>query len=182
MKKIHPLLTKVSKSTTDPSNNFTCLEGNTLIMDDEGKLYSLEDLAGEYQSELIVACVDEHGRLTTSTAHSFRIGQWTDQLYTTTFANGHKIRSTNNHPFLGASGDWVLAEELSFGTVLRSAIYDPANRNPSLALNEVIHTHIETLDEKIPMYDFTVEKHGNLFIAQEIEDTISLIIAHNSSL
>jgi len=166
-------------TNTDP---LSCLSGDTLVMDSEGELYSLDNLAGEYDSELNVTCIDKHGRLTTSRAHSFRIGQWTDEIYHITLSDGHKIQATGNHPFLGASNEWILTEELEFGAVLRTATYDPKVRNLLLNLNEVTHIHVEKLDEKIPMYDFTVDSHENLFIAQQIDGKVSLVVAHNSSL
>jgi hypothetical protein len=160
-------------------NNY--LDGETLIMDHEGKLYTLEELAGEYESEIIVACIDRHGRLTTSRAHSFRIGQWSDEIYHITFQNGHKVQATAQFPFLGASGEWIEAKDLGFGTALRGAVYDPRARNPLLSLNEVTHVHLEHLDSKIPMYDFTVESQETLFMASEIDGIVSLIVGHNSN-
>lgn len=180
---IGKMFSTIEKQTIEQTSAFTnCLSGNTLIMDSEGGLYSLEDLASEYGAELAVTCVDKHGRLTTSKAHSFRIGQWTDEIYHITLSNGHKIEATSDHPFLGASNEWILANELEFGTVLRTATYNPKLRNPLLSLTEVTHIHKQKLNEKLPMYDFTVDKHGNLFIAKEIEGNVSLVIAHNSSL
>lgn len=157
------------------------LHGDTLIMDNEGSLYALEDLAGEYQSTLTVTCIDGHGRLVTSLAHSFRIGHWVDKIYNITFTNGHKIRTTGDYLFLGASGDWIKASELNFGSVLRGATYDPRARNPFLALNEVTHIHMERLNEKIPMYTFSLKNEESLFVAHKTDTgSVSLIVGKAS--
>jgi len=166
----------------DDSSADNCMAGNTLILAQDGSLYSLEDLAGEYASELIVACIDKHGRLTTSRAHSFRIGQWTDHAYNITLASGLKLTTTDKHPLLSATNEWLLAEDLEFGSILRGATYDSRQKNPTLALDEVVHIHEIQLEEKVPMYDFTVDTHENLFVAHETETGISLIVAHNSAL
>ena len=159
-----------------------CLAGDTLILTEDGSLLSLEDLAGEYKSEVKVACVDKYGRLTTSRAHSFRIGQWADKIYHITLASGLKVEATANHPFLSAANEWLKAEELEFGSVLRGAFYDPSKKTPTLSMDEVVHIHIENLNEKVPMYDFTVDSHENLFVAKETTKGISLIVAHNSAI
>jgi uncharacterized protein YueI len=160
-----------------------CLSGDTLVMDVEGDLYTLEDLACEYNSELEVTCIDKHGRLTTSLAHSFRIGQWTDVIYHIVLSSGQKIRATGNHPFLGASNEWVTAEEITVGTVLKTATYNPKVKNLLLSIEEVVYVRLETLPEKTPMYDFTVDKHENLFIADRNKNSqINLVVAHNSYL
>jgi hypothetical protein len=157
----------------------TSLVGETLILDHEGNHYSLEDLASEADTHLTVPAIDSHGRLTFARAEDFRIAGWTKTVYKVTMSNGHKIEATADHQFLSASGEWVPAKALSFGFLLRSATYNPRHKNPNLSINEVSSVTVKELTEQTPVYGFTVQGHGNLFIVQEIADGYSLICVRN---
>jgi len=158
-----------------------CLAGDTLVIDRDGELYTLEDLAVEDGRVIEVQAIDQHGRLIHAKAHSFRIGTWHNKLYQIRMSNGHVIEATADHPFLTSNGEWITAENLVFGHLLKSAMYDPKQKNPILTINEVSSVRVKELDEMIPMYDFTVESEENLFVAQEIDGKYSLLCVHNSA-
>jgi DNA gyrase subunit A len=158
-----------------------CLAGNTIVLDIEGNEHTLESLC-EAQQTIKVSAVNKEGQLTMATAHSFRIGQMADTLYHITMSNGHKITATSNHPFLALDGSWLKAEQLEKGLGLRSAIYNPKSPRLELAVNEVESVEIEKLSSPIPMYDFTVDDHSNLFVADKVGEVYSLIVAHNSAI
>lgn len=169
-----------TKNLQSGSEEGTCLSGSTLILDSEGQVHLLEDLASEVDTNITVPAIDSQGRVVSASAYDFRIGEWARKIYKITLSNGHTVEATANHPFLSASGEWITAEKLVFGHLLRTATYDPKCRNPQLSLNEVSSVIVKYLQEPIPMYDFTVKKHSNLFVAQEIDSVYSLICVHNS--
>ena len=159
-----------------------CLSGDTQILDLEGNEYTLAELADTGKS-ITVSAVNGKGQLVSAVAHSFRIGQFAHSIYNITMGNGHKVKATNNHPFLTAEGTWVKAEDLYSGTSIRSAFYHPNQSSPlELTMNEVVNVTVEKLEEPVPMFDFTVDDHSNLFIAQKINSGYSLLVAHNSAI
>lgn len=158
-----------------------CLAGDTLVLDIEGNEHTLASLT-ESQQTIKVSAVNHEGQVVIASAHSFRIGQMAETIYHITMNNGHKITATNNHPFLGVDGSWVKAEELEAGMGIRSAIYNPKSPRLEITVNEVASVEVEKLSSPVPMYDFTVDNHSNLFIAQEVEGVYSLIVAHNSAI
>lgn len=159
-----------------------CLKGDTLILDIDGNEYTLQELT-DSQKTIKVAAVNKRGQLVAAKAHSFRVGQVTNEIYHITFNNGHKITATANHPFLAADGSWIKAEDLEFGTSVRSASYNPSQKNMTLGLNTVAHVIFEKRNIPIEMYDFTVDEHSNLFVAHKNEDgSYSLVVAHNSAI
>jgi DNA gyrase subunit A len=158
-----------------------CLAGDTLILDIEGNEHSLASLCDSQQT-VRVSAVNKEGQLIVADAHSFRIGQMAERLYHITMSNGHKITATNNHPFLAIDGSWIKADQLEVGMGLRSATYNPKSPRIELDVNEVESVIIEDLESPVPMYDFTVDEHSNLFIANKIGDVYSLIVAHNSAI
>lgn len=155
------------------------LSGTTLVLNSEGNLCDLEELACQYDARLETISLDDHGRLKTTTSYGFRIGEWVTQIVKITLDNGHVIEATRKQQFLTPSGEWVQADQLSFGSVLATAIYDPSNRYPAKNVNEIVHVHIKTQPQKTPTYSFSVLKHTNLLIAHELPNsTISLVPAH----
>lgn len=167
----------------DPEANQTvgALDGETLILDHEGRLLCLDDLAFEYDLEISVTCLDKHGRMSTATAHSFRIGEWTDEIYKITLSNGHIIRATKDQLFMGVNGEWLKASDLSFGTAINAVVYNPTLRHPFKTTHQVEHVHKTWTDSKLPTYSFEVKTHNNLLIAQPIRnESVSLVAAHSA--
>ena len=159
-----------------------CLSGDTIVLDLEGNEHTLEELA-ETGKSLQVSAVNSKGQLVSAVAHSFRVGQITDSVYHITMKNGHKVKATKNHPFLTDEGTWVKAEDLYAGTSIRSAFYHPdQSASLELTINEVANVVVEKLENPVPMFDFTVDEHSNLFIAQKINSGYSLLVAHNSAI
>jgi hypothetical protein len=165
----------------EETHTFGALDGETLILDSEGNLCSLDELACEYQSTIQVTCLDKHGRMTSATAHSFRIGEWTDEIYKMTLQNGHIIQATKDQLFLAANGEWMKAEDLRFGTAISTAVYNPRMRYPLKSISQIEHIHKKRIDSKMPAYSFEVTSQDNLLIGQEVSDqTISLVPAHSA--
>lgn len=158
-----------------------CLAGDTIVLDLEGNEYTLEELSDAQQS-IQVLSVDDKGQTVIANAHSFRIGQFAHEIYHVTMKNGHKFTATSNHPFLTSDGAWVKAEDLEFGTAIRSAFYSPNKSGIELTVNEVASVLVEKLSTPKPMFDFTVDEHSNLFIAQPMNEGYSLLVAHNSAI
>jgi hypothetical protein len=167
----------------EQTHTIGALDGETLILDWDGHLRSLEELACEFESMIQVTCLDKHGRMTSALAHSFRIGEWSDEIYKISLQNGHIIQATKDQLFLAGNGEWMKAEDLNFGTVISTAIYNPRMRHPLKSMSEVEHVHKKRIDSKMPAYSFDVTTQDNLLIGQEISDnTVSLVPAHSAIL
>lgn len=154
------------------------LSGDTMILDEHGELVNLEEIACEYDKpSLTVLTINERGRVKKTIASQFRINDWANEVIKITLDNGHVIYATKNQKFQNASGEWIKAENLSFQTVIATAIYNPAQPHPIQSFQEVTHIHKNKLDSRIPFYTFTVKDGNNLLIAQEITGTkiISLV-------
>lgn len=164
-----------------------CLSGDTLIVTPTGETFSLKELTDNKVETLEVLTVNDRGDIVKTKASGFRIGQTTTKVFNITTLNGHTIQATANHPFLTASNEWVRAEDLQTGDVLKSGILDvnnsfSKNGDISLNLNYIISVEAVELTEPKDMYDFTVEGYENLFIAQKIDGLLSIICVHNSAI
>lgn len=157
-----------------------CLAGDTLVVDVEGEEHTLEDLANSGRKIKITA-VKKDGSLVAATAHSFRVGQTTETIYEMVLNNGMTVKSTNNHPFLTVSGEWIKAENLKTGTELRAATYNPKQKHIELGTANVESVNIIKTDPT-PMFDFTVDKHENMFIAVKTNGLYNMVVAHNSAI
>ena len=164
-----------------------CLSGDTLVVTPTGETYTLKELTESKTETLDVLAVNERGDVVRAKASGFRIGQVTNKVFNILTVNGHTIQATANHPFLTADNEWVRAEDLEIGNVLKAGTLElnnafSVNGDISLALNYVIAVEEVNLTTAQPMYDFTVEGHENLFVAKEIDGVLSLICVHNSAI
>lgn len=89
-----------------------CQDGSTIIKLLDGTYTTLGELAANNRPVEILAIDANTGNLVPATAHSFRIGQYTNKIYNIIFSNGYVIRCTNNHPYLLPNGTWIKAEQL----------------------------------------------------------------------
>lgn len=157
-----------------------CLSGDTLIIDVEGNEFTLAELAGTKKA-LAVAAVDKEGRLVTAKAHSFRVGQVADKIYEIAFNSGLKVKATANHPFLSVDGGWVKAENIKSGSVFRAAVYNPKIKHIELTTASVEQVSVYSV-EPTEMFDFTVDKHENLFVSHKNDGAYHMVSAHNSAI
>lgn len=165
----------------DPESSLTigALDGKTMILDIEGNLHELEELACQYDSRIEVISLDNHNRLTTALAHSFRIGEWVNKTIKIVLDTNQVIEATPDQKFLTPSGDWEAAKDLKFGSLLYAATYNPSMRYPSKSVAEVVHIREVNQQEKIPTYSFSLNKTSNLLVGYEIDNhKIHLTPAH----
>lgn len=94
-----------------------CLHEDTKVHLLDGSVKTIKELydLGEEQE---VLAIDTKGNIVPTKAHSFRIGQYTDKIYTIKLTNGYEIKTTGNHPFRMLDGTWVKAEDLSVMNIL----------------------------------------------------------------
>lgn len=161
------------------SSHQKCLNGSTKLLDSGGELHSLEDLAATADSWIETVVVTPEGNMVNTKAHSFEISNWAKSAYTIIMDNGQQVTATEDHLFLTPSGEWKTAEQLSFGHLLQSAVYNPRNKYPNLSINEV--SSIRRLDYEYaePMYSFKVDRSDRMFIADQVGENYSLLCARN---
>lgn len=154
-----------------------CLRGDTMIYSIDGRLHRIDELATENATIQILSMNLDTESIEHAIAKDFRIGQYTNKIYEITLNNGYIIRSTNNHPFLDAKMNWIVAENIQVGTKLYSTTETEFAYVKNINILEV---------ESEPMYDFTVEGNENMLIpASEVMGPIvdlQFICAHNSGI
>ena len=165
-----------------------CLRGDTKLFLANGTFSTIKELFDNKESCDII-CISENGKPHVAEAHSFRIGQYTYEIFQIELNDGSKIECTSNHPFLSSSLEWITAERLRVGTNLFfSAIKTGKNKIPKINITvtektKLFVTKINILHVDIePMYDFTVDKYENMLIpVNSIGDQHNMICVHNSS-
>lgn len=89
-----------------------CLKGDTKIFCLDGKVRTIQELYESECEEIRVFGTDDHLNVIPVTAHSFRIGQYTDKEYVVSFLDGSEVVTTGNHPFRLLDGTYCKAEKL----------------------------------------------------------------------
>lgn len=174
---------ELSQFGAKTGNTEDCLFGDTLIVTSTGEASTLKDLAENNIEALEILATNDKGSIIKAKAHSFRAAQVTETIYIVTTYNGHTIRASANHLFLLGDNQWVKAEKLQTGDVLKAGFLDgkSSKKNDiSLHLNYILTVDKVNLTTPVTMYDFTVDTHENLFIGQKIEGKLSLICVHSS--
>ena len=88
-----------------------CLRGNTIIRGLNGEDYKIEDLYNTRMRYLDIMSIDINtGRVVQATAHSFRIGQYSKEIYHIELCNGAEIICTGNHPIMMYDGKYLDAK------------------------------------------------------------------------
>jgi DNA gyrase subunit A len=89
-----------------------CLKGDTKIFCLDGKVRTIQELYESKCEAIRVFGTDEHLNVIPVTAHSFRIGQYTEKEYVVSFLDGSEVVTTGNHPFRLLDGTYCKAEKL----------------------------------------------------------------------
>jgi hypothetical protein len=169
------------ESIIDPESTPTigALHADTLILDSDGRLISIEDLVYEPDAKIEVIALDKHLRITTTKAHSFCIGEWADEVYTITLDNGQLLKTVGSQKVMCADGEWVAAKDLHSGSVISTVTYDFRQKHLIKNCSSVESVEQRTLESKEPLYSFNVDKQDNLLVGfLGKDDVINLIVAH----
>jgi DNA gyrase/topoisomerase IV subunit A len=180
---------KSAKVVGDCIGNFhphgDCLKSDTKIYLFDGSVKTIEELYKIGKEQTILAYDINSNRIVPTKAHSFRIGQTTNEYYKITIENKYTIECTNNHQFLPYNYKWTKAEDLNIYDNLTSIHMNKNSKVPYMSHGTI--TNIEKIEINNPeiFYDFTVDNYHNLSICiNESEDNSAyykLIITHNSS-
>lgn len=145
-----------------------CISGTTSLFYLDGTIAKIEDLyASELGSVKILAVNPETQKVEPAIAHSFRIGQYTDEIYHIVLSNGVELQCTSNHPIMDVDGQYIQAKDITIGTIVYTGIIN--NDNNSMCITDsadklsIIDIQIELVN-RVPMYDFTVDKYENMLI------------------
>ena len=164
-----------------------CIDKSTLLRLLSGEIITIEEAYKRGETLEVLGIDQKTGEIIPVKAHSFRIGQYTNKVYTVRLVNGYEIKTTSNHPFRLTNGTWVKAEDLKpnvildYGYVIESnssSITCEKATNRTLPLIESIK--ISEVDNE-PMYDFTVDDHENMLICGDEKGEL-LVCVHNSSI
>lgn len=152
------------------------LVGDTLVLTAKGELILLEEIAGEYDSKVELLGIDAYGRMTVTTAYDFVLEDWTNRIANVTASNGLKVRGKFETQVLTPSNSWTDLSSLEFGSVIKTAIYDPSKPVPEWSVDEIVHARIEQAEEPEPLFNFKTTKSQGFFIANKVEEKIMLIV------
>ena len=118
-----------------------CLRGSTLIPLLNGKLVPISELCGK-EPQWVLSYNEEIQDYVPTKAHSWRVGQVTDELFKIHLSNGGIIECTANHPFLLNTQKWTRADELKCGDILLGgSIYVLDNYKILKTHNKYIQLH-----------------------------------------
>lgn len=147
-----------------------CLRGDTQIRLLSDEVLSIKQLCEAGEPVKILAVDVKTGKGVPAIAHSFRIGQYTDNVYHVIFSNGFELKCTSNHPIMMSDMSWTKTEDISIGDSIYATSTDNAVLVSDIWIEEV---------NKEPMYDFTVDGLENMLIPM---DDKTMMCVHNSSI
>jgi DNA gyrase subunit A len=157
----------------DGQGNFGCFTGDTKIKLLDGTEKSFEELAQLDPNEIFyVYSVDKNGQIVVGEGHHSRITRKRASIIELTLDNGEKIRCTPDHRFLLRDGTYKIAEDLSNEDSLMPGYFDTALGKEGL--NQLVSashpynhriTAKRNLDEKVDVYDITVNEHHNFLLS-----------------
>ncbi len=140
-----------------------CLRGDTLFFLANGTFATIRELYDRGVPEDVIS-VTHDGKLQIAPAHSFRIGQYTNEIYNIHLSNGAVIRATGNHPVRTAHGDWIAARDLRRYTRLTSStlrLSDVETYRPAISILGGAMVPVQSL---IPVANGSVRHHQDLHV------------------
>lgn len=145
-----------------------CLRGNTILHSIDGKRYTLKELVDNNVRELKVLSYDqENNKFVEALAHSFRIGQYANEIYRINFYDNSYIESTSNHPFYLYNKGWVKTEDLKSLDVLFGYKY---KKTRSKINDETFRIEVIKGIEQILKFIFNERNNeNNKFISKELD-------------
>lgn len=120
-----------------------CLFGNTKIYTLDSNIESIEKIYESGIDKINTLGVDKNNNIIPVTAHSFRIGQYTDTIYKIELHDGSIIRTTNNHQFNTINRGWVKAEELKTTDLLYAIRNNKTKEN---------YIYLQTTNFNVPIH------------------------------
>lgn len=99
MKKLHP--------------HGDCLSGSTILSLLDGTSTTLEEAYKSNEPLNILAVDPKTMQIVPAVAHSFRIGQYTNEKYHIVLSNNSEVVCTSNHPIMIPDGNYVQAKNLT---------------------------------------------------------------------
>ena len=138
-----------------------CLSGETRILMEDGSPIALADLV-KYGIDTVTvkAYNEESGEIVNTTARDIRIEKYVDKVWKLYFMDGSELCCTGTHLIMDADGTYIEAEKIKDGMKLSGG-------------QIVSRIAIQTLPEKIPVYDMSVPHYLNFVLENGL-------IVHNS--
>ncbi|MBQ7299803.1 MAG: PrgI family protein [Clostridia bacterium] len=138
-----------------------CLHGDTRILLENGTAISIAELV-KYGIDTVSvkACDEETGKIINTIARDIRIEKYVDKVWKLYFADGSELCCTGTHLIMDADGTYIEAEKIKDGMKLSGG-------------QIVSRVAVQTLPEKIPVYDMSVPHYLNFVLENGL-------IVHNS--
>lgn len=124
------------------------------FLSEDGDVITVDELSGDFYSNLEVLALDKHGRLSTATIHSFELVHASKIGYMVSFTSGLSITLDENTMLLTPSKDIIKPSELEFGSLVLGTVYNPSNKCPSYSTDEVLHIHKIVFEQPEPVFSF----------------------------
>lgn len=154
------------------------LLGEIAFLTESGDTYTVDDLAGDFNSQLDVLALDSYGRLTTTTIHSFQPEIGIHEGVNLSFVSGLRIRLDSETCLSSATGEKTAVNSLEFSSVVLGAIYTPSQRTPVFSTDEVLHKHLVRFDEPATLFSFSsTDPDKDVLITQRTSDNDCPLVA-----
>lgn len=91
-----------------------CICGLSPLYGLNGEITTIENLyLNNIQKYWTLGVDPKSGKVIPVMAHSFRIGQYAEEIYHINFSNGYTLSCTGNHPIMDLEGVWHAAKDIS---------------------------------------------------------------------
>ena len=138
-----------------------CLHGDTRVLMEDGSSIPIGDLVKYGIDTVNVKAYDaETGKIVNTTACDIRIEKYVDKVWKLYFTDGSELCCTGTHLIMDAGGEYIEAEKIKEGMKLSGGL-------------TVSRVAVQSLPEKIPVYDMSVPHHLNFVLDNGL-------IVHNS--
>ncbi len=138
-----------------------CLAGDTRVRLADGSTATLANMVEWGVETMLVKAYNEESReIVNAVARDIRIEKYVDRLWTCHFADGSKLCCTGTHLIMDDQGDYIEAEKIREGQLLSGG-------------QIVSRVSVQTLPEKVPVYDMSVPHHLNFLLENGL-------VVHNS--
>lgn len=157
-----------------------CICGLSPLYGLNGEITTIENLyLNNIQNYWTLGVDPKSGKVIPVMAHSFRIGQYAEEIYHIKFSNGYTLSCTGNHPIMDLEGVWHAAKDITTTFIPYSVNSNRTKDGIDLSVTSI---ELEIFENPVPMYDFTVDEYENILLPMKMGEELSFICIHNSGI
>lgn len=161
-----------------PVTRTSSLLGGSAFLTDEGELVSVDMLAYEYGEKAQIASSGPHGKLKFHQVSNFRPSELTaSNVKRLHLSSGQLLLMTDYDTFESPSGETLSVDNISVGSVLKSASYDPRKKYMQFEAVQVESMYQTALPETVFLFDFDLsDDMCSPLVSYEVDEKIYMVI------